>query len=836
MSKLIENLKAARMAGVPLLAIVTQDQPATVDAISTGVNGCPQVKWDCINGLVAVNEEGKAALAQLPPRALEDSPRPVFAFRAMLHLPPKTMVFAYNGNAYLGEPPVVQAIQNLREPLKENKRTLLLLGSNFAEMPQTLQADVVTLEEKPPTEEQLSALLADLHESAHKPLDPAALPSMVDAVRGLPSLFTSEQVIAMSFRKNGLDMDTLWERKESAINATKGLHISRGGMKYADLAGMDVIMGFLRSIAGSVRVVLHLDEIEKALAGSSGDQQDTSGVSSDFLGVLLKKMENLRWKGAILAGVPGCQPEGSKVLMANGLWQPIETVQLGDVVLSPQRDGTVTRERVEGRSSYLDRPLYTVSMKNKAHSYRCSADHILPHFCMSYSPRAADGSRRLSSKYRELTVEEYRTRSEKYRNKARIFTTPAYDLPERDLPVDPYVLGAFLGDGSWTATASSPRFHSASPEVVAQMRERGARLSDGVKDSRSACYTYSLSGVALGRLGLRGKRAAEKEIPSEYMTASLTQRLALLAGLIDTDGTADEFSSVSAVLARQFLHLTHSVGGFATIRLKEWRDSLGRQFKTWRVLYKIDRNDLPLALSYKRGRNTADWRDAKNHSFDVREDGRGTVYGLRLSGASQCYITDDFVVTHNSGKTALSEATAGEFGVPRIEMDFGGMKDKWVGSSEGAVRAAFDVIEALGGKDVLVLATCNKLNNIPPELRRRFTLGGVWYFDVPTLEEQEPIKRIYEKKLGLAGQEWPDTTGYTGAEIRNLAELAVLTKSSLKAASAFIVPVSVSDPESVVALRKLAEGRFLSVARPGRWTATPLPQKAKRQIGSKEDA
>ena len=70
MSKLIENVTAARRAGVPLLAIVTQDQPATVEALSTGVNGCPQIQWDCINGLRPVNEEGKAAIGALPPAAL----------------------------------------------------------------------------------------------------------------------------------------------------------------------------------------------------------------------------------------------------------------------------------------------------------------------------------------------------------------------------------------------------------------------------------------------------------------------------------------------------------------------------------------------------------------------------------------------------------------------------------------------------------------------------------------------------------------------------------------------------------------------------------------------
>jgi len=248
MSKLLENVTAARKAGVPLVAIVTHDQPATVETLSTGVNGCPQIVWDCINGLRHINESGKEALDALPPEVAATTARPVFALKAILSLPPKTMVFAYNGNApqIIGDAGGAQALQNLREALKQNKRMLLLLGDSFATMPPALRADIVTLEEELPTNDQLGALIGDLHEAAGKPLDAAKLPSMVNAVRGLPALFTAEQVVAMSFRKDGLDMDALWERKRQTINATKGLSISRPTLRYGDLAGMDCLQDFLR--------------------------------------------------------------------------------------------------------------------------------------------------------------------------------------------------------------------------------------------------------------------------------------------------------------------------------------------------------------------------------------------------------------------------------------------------------------------------------------------------------------------------------------------------------------------------------------------------------------
>lgn len=495
MANLIENLKAARRSGVPLIAITTMDQPATVDAIDSAINECPKVAWDCLNGLRPLNTEGKSAVAALGEAAVKESIRPALAMKCLTKIAANTIVFVYNGHAFLNEAPVLQGVQNLREAFKENKRMLVLLGPSFVEMPLGLTADVVTLEQPLPTDDELRKVITELHEVAKKPLDEAQTPSMIDAVRGLPALFTVEQVVAMSFRKAGLDMDALWERKVAAINSTKGLTISRGGLKYADLAGMDTVMQFLSRYQQGphpARVILFWDEIEKMMAGAGGEQTDSSGVSSDFLNVCLKRMEDLGWAGVILFGVPG------------------------------------------------------------------------------------------------------------------------------------------------------------------------------------------------------------------------------------------------------------------------------------------------------------------------------------------------------SGKTALADATSGEFGIPKIAMDFGAFKGRYVGDSESAVRTGFGVVESLGGADVLVIATCNRMKSLPPEFRRRFWLGN-WYFDVPTVEEQEPIKRIYESKYKVKNADWPNTDQWTGAEIRNCARLTERLRCSLKEAGEYVVPIAKADPESLEALRGVADSRFLSVSYPGVWRkegpAEVVSRPKRRQIG-----
>jgi hypothetical protein len=63
------------------------------------------------------------------------------------------------------------------------------------------------------------------------------------------------------------------------------------------------------------------------------------------------------------------------------------------------------------------------------------------------------------------------------------------------------------------------------------------------------------------------------------------------------------------------------------------------------------------------------------------------------------------------------------------------------------IRTMMDIIQVVGGRDVLFLATANRLDTLPPELQRRFNLG-IWYFDVPTKDERAAIWKIQAKRYG----------------------------------------------------------------------------------------
>jgi hypothetical protein len=183
-----------------------------------------------------------------------------------------------------------------------------------------------------------------------------------------------------------------------------------------------------------------------------------------------------------------------------------------------------------------------------------------------------------------------------------------------------------------------------------------------------------------------------------------------------------------------------------------------------------------------------------------------------------------FVGPPGAAKSAFAKAIGNEGGMPTVSLDLGGIKGSLVGESEGRMRTALSVITAISGGRPFFVATCNAISVLPPELRRRFTIGTM-FFDLPTKEERDIIWPIYLKKFGLGKQKLPNCDGWTGAEIRQCADMADRLGMSLVEASKFVVPVSVSAREKIMTLRQDASGRYLSASADGIYVYKPTTTK-----------
>lgn len=126
----------------------------------------------------------------------------------------------------------------------------------------------------------------------------------------------------------------------------------------------------------------------------------------------------------------------------------------------------------------------------------------------------------------------------------------------RILPIDPYILGAWLGGG----TSNGASFTTADEEIVHQI----AANSDYVITKHKSKYHYGITKGLQQQLRAQGL-IANKHIPEPYLRASVAQRLGLLQGLMDTDGHITdygrcEFTSINKMLAEQVHELVLSLG------------------------------------------------------------------------------------------------------------------------------------------------------------------------------------------------------------------------------------------------------------------------------------
>ncbi len=225
------------------------------------------------------------------------------------------------------------------------------------------------------------------------------------------------------------------------------------------------------------------------------------------------------------------------------------------------------------------------------------------------------------------------------------------EFPEQTLPLEPYLLGVILGDG--TVTQNGYPTVCTDLEIIAATGLRELRGHDTCE------YVAYGSGPglspALRELGLQGKRSWEKFVPEAYMLGSVEQRLALLQGLLDTDGSpihsgGVEFSSTAEALVDAVVALTQSLGGVAKKadpRVTHCQTGEGRP--SWRANVKLPPQFAPFRLRRKLDR----WvRPTKyppiRKMVSAEVEGYEHATCIKVAASDSLYVTRNYVVTHNT--------------------------------------------------------------------------------------------------------------------------------------------------------------------------------------------
>jgi hypothetical protein len=245
---------------------------------------------------------------------------------------------------------------------------------------------------------------------------------------------------------------------------------------------------------------------------------------------------------AAAGGTGKAGPLWSKVLTPTG-WRLMGDIQLGDEVIAG--DGSVTT--VTGVFPQGKKPIFKVQMSDGATTHCCD-EHLWLTKTQGDRDYGRDWSVRPLKEIRE-TLYLQKSHGRKDRNHSIPMVGPV-QFREQALPVDPYLLGVILGDGSitehgFTLTISDQQI----TDKVTALLPPWHSLS--VKKIKAGCIEYNVRcgrestslRAVLKTLKLFGCRSWEKFVPEQYLHGSVQQRLDLLHGLMDTDGTTGGMST-----------------------------------------------------------------------------------------------------------------------------------------------------------------------------------------------------------------------------------------------------------------------------------------------------
>ena len=332
----------------------------------------------------------------------------------------------------------------------------------------------------------------------------------------------------------------------------------------------------------------------------------------------------------------------SKILTPTG-WSTIGALKVGDTIIG----GDGKPAKVTQLHPITEMDLYRIQTVD-GKSALCNLGHL-------WNVEIPSNKKGIQVKSLEEILTNWKT-TRKKTNTREEHTEYRYRIPaikpvqynENQFSIDPYTLGVWLGDGHSNAGIIT----SADPEIFNYIP---------YKSIKRECDTYGYTLEGFHKDLKQANLLNNKYIPKEYFLGSINQRLALLQGLMDTDGTCHKqhgqvsFCNTNYNLIEGVVDLVRSLGGIASIStgLGKYSGKTCKQY--WKVSIKLGEGLCPFKLKRKK----ILWKPSKSlYSYICKIEKETTALGRCISVERDTYITDDYLLTHNSTAITLSYTLA----------------------------------------------------------------------------------------------------------------------------------------------------------------------------------
>lgn len=364
------------------------------------------------------------------------------------------------------------------------------------------------------------------------------------------------------------------------------------------------------------------------------------------------------------------------------LHQPGRTgkaIPMDEVVLTPEgfvkmRDISVGSKVISGNGTVCNvvgvypqgkKDVYKVSFSDGT-SVECCKEHLWR--TQTIDDRRKD--RRGHEEYRVIPLkdmmENLARRGGKENNYSIDYVKPV-QFQKKDLLIPPYTMGVILGDGS--LYCGTPIIANPESDIFEKVKkECGETCNVSYLKPSNKCACFSIKGVfnAIKEYGLYGKHSYEKHIPRDYLYSSVDDRIELLRGLCDTDGSVSkgefiDYSTASEQLANDIVFLVRSLGGRATIRKSSshytTKDGGKVECKDrYRITLSLNGVFVPVSSKKHLKKYNANKRVTKKFIRSIKYSRKCECQCIEVDDPSHLYVTKDFIATHNT--QIITEATS----------------------------------------------------------------------------------------------------------------------------------------------------------------------------------
>ena len=363
-----------------------------------------------------------------------------------------------------------------------------------------------------------------------------------------------------------------------------------------------------------------------------------------------------KYDEVILSCGTRCFGKGTEILMYDGSVKKVEDIVVGDKVMGDDSTPRNVLSLARGREM-----MYKV-IPNNGESFVCNESHILSLRCTATQPRS---TYYIKDAIRDITVKEYLGKPNHYKHLMKLYKVPVEFSNQEELEVDPYIYGLWLGDGHTNTTTIT----SVDEEIVSiwesHFKDRNCRVSywPSKEPHIKTIHACNDGDNDLLEVLKESTKTGHKRILKKYLTASREDRLRLLAGIIDTDGSLERkgftISTKYEDLAEDYVFLARSLG--FKVGLHQKRGKLkyknNEEYISYRVSVNGHLSGIPTVLSRKHKIEDKYRVNPLNTGFEIELIGEGDFYGFELDGNHR-FLLKDFTVQHNSGKTYMDTFVA----------------------------------------------------------------------------------------------------------------------------------------------------------------------------------